>query len=130
MPSLLVVDDEPGVRESLRMLFKGDCEVATASTVEEAEQFLQGSNPDLILLDLVMPGRGGLDLLASLADEVDPPPVVVLTATKTVATAVEAMKHGATTSPNRSKWTRCASRSANCSSGATWSARSCGCARK
>ncbi|MBW2714784.1 MAG: sigma-54-dependent Fis family transcriptional regulator [Deltaproteobacteria bacterium] len=95
MPSLLVVDDEPGVRESLRMLFKGDCEVATASTVEEAEQFLQGSNPDLILLDLVMPGRGGLDLLASLADEVDPPPVVVLTATKTVATAVEAMKHGA-----------------------------------
>ena len=95
MPSLLVVDDEPGVRESLRMLFKGDCEVATASSVEEAEQFLHGSSPDLILLDLVMPGRSGLDLLASLADEVDPPPVVVLTATKTVATAVEAMKHGA-----------------------------------
>jgi DNA-binding NtrC family response regulator len=46
-------------------------------------------------LDLVMPGRSGLDLLASLADEVDPPPVVVLTATKTVNTAVEAMKRGA-----------------------------------
>ena len=95
MPCLLVVDDEPGVRESLRMLFKGDCEVATAGSVEEAERFLHGASPDLILLDLVMPGRGGLDLLASLADEVDPPPVVVLTATKTVATAVEAMKHGA-----------------------------------
>jgi len=95
MPSLLVVDDEPGVRESLRMLFKGDCEVATASSVEEAERYLHESSPDLILLDLVMPGRGGLDLLASLADEVDPPPVVVLTATKTVATAVEAMKRGA-----------------------------------
>jgi len=95
MPCVLVVDDEPGVRESLRMLFKGDCEVATAASVEEAEQFLQGSSPDLILLDLVMPERGGLDLLASLADEVDPPPVVVLTATKTVATAVEAMKRGA-----------------------------------
>ena len=95
MPSLLVVDDEPGVRESLRMLFKGDCEVATAGSVEEAEQFLHGSSPDLILLDLVMPGRSGLDLLASLAAEVDPPPVLVLTATKTVATAVEAMKHGA-----------------------------------
>jgi DNA-binding NtrC family response regulator len=95
MPCLLVVDDEPGVRESLRMLFKGDCEVATADSVEEAERFLKGSSPDLILLDLVMPGRGGLELLASLADEVDPPPVVVLTATKTIATAVEAMKHGA-----------------------------------
>jgi DNA-binding NtrC family response regulator len=95
MPCVLVVDDEPGVRESLRMLFKGDCEVATAGSVEEAEQILQASSPDLILLDLVMPGRSGLDLLASLADQIDPPPVVVLTATKTVNTAVEAMKRGA-----------------------------------
>jgi DNA-binding NtrC family response regulator len=83
------------VRESLRMLFKGDCEVVTAGSVEEAERILHESTPDLILLDLVMPGRSGLDLLASLADEVDPPPVVVLTATKTVNTAVEAMKRGA-----------------------------------
>jgi DNA-binding NtrC family response regulator len=42
-----------------------------------------------------MPGRSGLDLLAELSETVDPPPVVVLTATKTVATAVEAMKRGA-----------------------------------
>jgi DNA-binding NtrC family response regulator len=95
MPCVLVVDDEQGVRESLRMLFKGDCEVVTAGSVEEAERILHESTPDLILLDLVMPGRSGLDLLASLADEVDPPPVVVLTATKTVNTAVEAMKRGA-----------------------------------
>ncbi|MBW2542306.1 MAG: sigma-54-dependent Fis family transcriptional regulator [Deltaproteobacteria bacterium] len=95
MPRVLVVDDEQGVRESLRMLFKGDCEVATAGSVEEAERVLQESTPDLILLDLVMPGRSGLDLLAALADEADPPPVVVLTATKTVNTAVEAMKRGA-----------------------------------
>ena len=95
MPRVLVVDDEQGVRESLRMLFKGDCEVATAGSVEEAQQILQASTPDLILLDLVMPGRSGLDLLAALAGETDPPPVVVLTATKTVNTAVEAMKRGA-----------------------------------
>ena len=95
MPCLLVVDDEPGVRESLRMLFKGDCEVVAAGSVEEAQQLLTTTSPDLILLDLVMPGRGGLDLLADLSEQVDPPPVVVLTATKTVATAVEAMKRGA-----------------------------------
>jgi len=95
MPCVLVVDDEEGVRESLRMLFKGDCEVATAGSVEEAQQILQRSTPDLILLDLVMPGRSGLDLLAALAEATDPPPVVVLTATKTVNTAVEAMKRGA-----------------------------------
>jgi DNA-binding NtrC family response regulator len=95
MPCLLVVDDEAGVRESLRMLFKGDCEVVAVSSIDEAQQFLATASPDLILLDLVMPGRGGLDLLADLSEQVDPPPVVVLTATKTVATAVEAMKRGA-----------------------------------
>jgi DNA-binding NtrC family response regulator len=95
MPSLLVVDDEPGVRESLRMLFKGDCEVSTASSVDEAQALLVDSSPDLILLDLVMPGRSGLDLLAELSKDAAPPPVIVLTATRTVSTAVEAMKRGA-----------------------------------
>jgi len=95
MPSLLVVDDEPGVRESLRMLFKGDCEVSTASSVDEAQALLVDSSPDLILLDLVMPGRSGLDLLADLSKDAAPPPVIVLTATRTISTAVEAMKRGA-----------------------------------
>ncbi len=95
MARLLVVDDEPGVRESLRMLFKDDCEVVTAASVDEATQLLASSQPDLMLLDLVMPGRGGLDLLADVSELLDPPLVVVLTATRTVATAVEAMKRGA-----------------------------------
>ncbi len=77
------------------MLFKGDCEVATAASVAEAREFLQQTKPDLILLDLVMPGASGLELLAELSEQVDPPPVAVLTATKTIATAVEAMRHGA-----------------------------------
>ena len=68
MARLLVVDDEPGVRESLRMLFKDDCEVVTAASVDEATQLLASSQPDLMLLDLVMPGRGGLDLLAELSE--------------------------------------------------------------
>jgi DNA-binding NtrC family response regulator len=95
IPRLLVVDDEAGVRESLRMLFKGDCEVLTASSVPEAQQILAETRPDLILLDLVMPGPSGLDLLAELSEQADPPAVVVLTATKTVATAVAAMQCGA-----------------------------------
>jgi DNA-binding NtrC family response regulator len=95
MPLVLVVDDEPGVRESLRMLFKGECEVQTAENVDAALRAYAERRPDAILLDLVMPGRGGLDLLAELRERPDPPPVVVLTATKTVATAVEAMKLGA-----------------------------------
>jgi DNA-binding NtrC family response regulator len=95
MPRVLVVDDEAGVRESLRMLLKEDCEVVTAEGVDAGLRALAETPPDLVLLDLVMPGRSGLEFLAELEERVDAPPVVVLTATRTVATAVEAMKRGA-----------------------------------
>jgi DNA-binding NtrC family response regulator len=95
MPRVLVVDDEAGVRESLRMLLKEDCEVVTADSVDAGLRALAETPPDLVLLDLVMPGRSGLDFLGELEERGDSPPVIVLTATRTVATAVEAMKRGA-----------------------------------
>ena len=95
MPRVLVVDDEPGVQESLRMLLKHECEVLTAASVDDALRLLKEAPPDLILLDLVMPGRSGFDLFAEIAQQEAPPPVVVLSGTKTIATAVEAMKRGA-----------------------------------
>jgi len=95
MRRVLVVDDEPGVRESLRMLLKDECEVVTAASAGEALERLEAVSPDLVLLDLVMPGRSGLDLLSDLRERSPEAEVVVLTATKTVATAVEAMKRGA-----------------------------------
>ena len=95
MGRVLVVDDEPGVRESLRMLLQNEHDVSATSDVASALRLLDEEPPDLILLDLVMPGPSGLDLLGELSTRPDPPPVIVLTATKTVATAVEAMKRGA-----------------------------------
>ena len=95
MARVLVVDDEPGIRESLRMLLKDDCEVVTAENVAAAARALDDTPPDLVLLDLIMPGGSGLKLLEELSGRELAPPVVVLTATKTVATAVEAMKLGA-----------------------------------
>jgi len=95
MPRVLVVDDEPGVQESLRMLLKQECEVVTSGSVDEALRLLAEASPDVILLDLVMPGRSGFDLLAELARQTAPPPVIVLSGTRTIATAVEAMKLGA-----------------------------------
>ncbi|MEE2674073.1 MAG: sigma-54 dependent transcriptional regulator [Myxococcota bacterium] len=95
MPRVLVVDDEPGVQESLRMLLKQDCEVVTAGDVDTALAAIEAQLPQLILLDLLMPGRNGIELLEELADRDLQIPVIVLTATKTVATAVEAMKNGA-----------------------------------
>jgi len=95
MPLVLVVDDEPGVQESLRMLLKEECQVVTAGSAAEALVAVEQTPPDLVLLDLVMPGRSGLDLLSDLSERGVPAPVIVLTATKTVTTAVEAMKRGA-----------------------------------
>ena len=95
MPRVLVVDDEPGVQESLRMLLKQECEVVTAASVDDALRLVAEAPPDLILLDLVMPGRSGFDLFAELAQQEAPPPVIVLSGTRTIATAVEAMKLGA-----------------------------------
>jgi two-component system response regulator AtoC len=95
MPRVLVVDDDPGVRESLRMLLKSECEVVAAKDADDALRAIGERPPDLILLDLVMPGRSGLDLLSELAERGNRAPVVVLTAIDTVSTAVEAMKRGA-----------------------------------
>ena len=95
MPRILVVDDEAGVQESLRMLLKPEGEIAVAGDVDAALREIARATPDLILLDLVMPGRSGLDLLAELAERGLRLPVIVLTATNTVNAAVEAMKRGA-----------------------------------
>jgi DNA-binding NtrC family response regulator len=95
MPHVLVVDDEPGVRESLRMLMKDDFDVTAVGDVDAALAVIDARPIDAVLLDLVMPGRTGLDFLRELAERSEVPPVLVLSATRTVATAVEAMKLGA-----------------------------------
>ena len=95
MQSVLVVDDEPAVRESLRMLFKRECRVDTAEDVDSALRAVARAEPDLVLLDVVMPGRSGLELIGELRERGIETPVIVLTATNTVSVAVEAMKLGA-----------------------------------
>ncbi len=77
------------------MLLKDDCEVILTENVDQGLEALTQQLPDLIVLDLVMPKRGGLDLLTELAGHPEAPPVIVLTGTHTVSTAVEAMKRGA-----------------------------------
>jgi DNA-binding NtrC family response regulator len=95
MASVLVVDDEPAVRESLRMLLKRECRVDTAEDVDSALRAVARAVPDLVILDVVMPGRSGLELIGELRERQIDAPVIVLTATNTVSVAVEAMKLGA-----------------------------------
>jgi DNA-binding NtrC family response regulator len=95
MRRVLIVDDEPGVRESLRMVLKDGYETTAAASGKEALDALQASPFDVVLLDIVMPGMDGLQLLEEIRGRRSSIPVVMLTATKTVKTAVGAMKLGA-----------------------------------
>ncbi len=77
------------------MLLKAEGDVTIAGDVDSALREVALATPDLILLDLVMPERSGLELLAELTERGVRAPVIVLTATNTVNAAVEAMKRGA-----------------------------------
>jgi two-component system nitrogen regulation response regulator GlnG len=96
MPRILVIDDEESVRYSFRYVFEGDdMEVLTAGTAGEGLQLLLEQHPDVVLLDLKLPDRSGLDLYSQIRT-VDPKrPVIFITAHGTTETAIEAMKQGA-----------------------------------
>ena len=95
-PHVLVVDDETNVRRVLgTLLEQAGCQVAEASSGEEALRRVRSLDPDLVISDLKMPGMDGLDLLAALRARFPEIPVVLLTAHGTIDTAVEAMKRGA-----------------------------------
>ena len=92
---VLIVDDEPGVRESLRMVLKDAYEPVCVASGAEALKQMDAGPVDVVLLDIVMPGMDGLQLLEQLRGRSPELPVIMLTATKTVKTAVGAMKLGA-----------------------------------
>jgi DNA-binding NtrC family response regulator len=93
---VLIVEDEPSTRVGLTELvrtwgFTAD----SAGDGEEALQRITVFRPSIIISDLVMPRRDGLELLRALKDDGGDYTVVILTAQGTVETAVEAMKEGA-----------------------------------
>src|SRR5689334_12470078 len=92
---VLVVDDETGVRESLRLVLRDKYDVSVAESGDEALRRAAGENFDAVLLDLVMPGIDGLTVLERIKGQKPELPVVIVTATRTVKTAVTAIKLGA-----------------------------------
>lgn len=95
LKTVLIVDDEMGIRESLRMILKTEYRVLTASSGIEALKVQEREQPDIVFLDILMPGMDGMRVLAELRRTTPDTPVVMLTATQTLRTAVEAMKLGA-----------------------------------
>lgn len=93
---LLLVEDEPSVREAfaLRLSDQGYI-VQTAGSGEEAFALLRSFEPDILILDLVMPNLSGLDVLARVKQTSPHLLVILLTARGTVKDAVEATKLGA-----------------------------------
>jgi response regulator RpfG family c-di-GMP phosphodiesterase len=93
--SILVVDDEIGPRESLRMILKPIYEVHTATNGQEALQIISREKIDLVTLDLKMPGISGIDVLKEIKKLHPDIEVVIITGYGTLASAVEAIRYGA-----------------------------------
>ncbi len=94
--TLLIVDDEPRIRRIVQMALEDrGYAVLTAGSAEEAEEIVSAREIDLVIADLQLPGRSGLDLLGDLRRDRPAVPVILITAFGTVETAVEAIKAGA-----------------------------------
>jgi len=94
MKKILIVDDELGTRESLRMILKDDYHIIMACSGKEALHLLNEDSPSVILLDVMMPGEDGFDILEKIK-QITSAPVIMITALKSVKSAVKAMKIGA-----------------------------------
>lgn len=93
---ILLVDDEPTVRDSLALLLRESYEVVTADSGEKALELVhRGDTPDVVLLDILMPGSDGLEVLRRVKELDAKIPVVVLTGAGSVRGAVQAMQSGA-----------------------------------
>jgi len=93
---ILVVDDEPAIRDTMRMTLEYDGhEVLAAGSGQEALAMAERESPDLVFLDIKMPGMDGLDVLSRLRGTNETLPVVIISAHGTAATALEAGRLGA-----------------------------------
>ncbi len=93
---ILVIDDEAAIRDSLRMTLEYEgYEFVAAATGQEGLALAERDAPDLVILDVKMPGMDGLEVLDRLRSMNEALPVVVVSGHGTISTAVEATKKGA-----------------------------------
>src|SRR6516164_3138592 len=93
---ILVIDDEAAIRDSLRMTLEYEgYEFLGAATGQEGLALAEREAPDLVLLDVKMPGMDGIEVLERLRNMNDQLPIVVISGHGTISTAVEATKKGA-----------------------------------
>ncbi|MGH7319468.1 MAG: sigma-54-dependent transcriptional regulator [Candidatus Rokuibacteriota bacterium] len=94
-PVVLVVDDDPGLRESFRLILDDDYEVLEATNGAQALEVVRTAPVDLVLLDIRLPDIDGIEVLERIRAFDDRVDVILVTAVQTVRAAVAAMKLGA-----------------------------------
>jgi DNA-binding NtrC family response regulator len=94
-PHILVVDDEPGARQSLEVILEDDYEVFSAGGGQEALEALLKAPVDLVLLDVNMPGMDGLEVLRKIKERDEEIDVIMVSALNLARKAVDAIKLGA-----------------------------------
>ncbi len=95
-PKILVIDDDAGIRESLKMTLEYDgYEVIGAATGPEGLNLVERDAPDLVLLDVKMPGMDGFDVMSRLRSMQASLPIVMISAHGTGTTGADAIKKGA-----------------------------------
>jgi len=94
LPNILIVDDEIGPRESLRMILKPNYNVFTVENGNAAIQMIQQIAMDVVTLDLKMPGISGIDTLKEIR-MIDPDVmIIIITGYGTLKSAIEAIRYG------------------------------------
>lgn len=94
-PKVLVIDDEVGPRESLRILLKNQYEVLLAESVDAGVRLLQEEGPDVVVMDIRMPGKTGIEGLQEIRALDTNVSVVMLTGFGALETAQQAIRLGA-----------------------------------
>jgi len=93
-PHILIVDDERGPRESLRMILSGSYDITTADNGADALDLIRTAAIDLVTLDLNMPGMKGDELMRTIRAEFPQTEIIIITGCSSIETAVEGIRHG------------------------------------
>jgi two-component system, NtrC family, nitrogen regulation response regulator NtrX len=95
-PRILVIDDESAIRDSMKMILEYEgYEFVGAATGQDGLGIIEREPPDLVFLDIKMPGMDGLEVLERIKAVNDGLPVIIVSGHGTTPTAVEAIKKGA-----------------------------------
>ena len=95
LKTILIVDDDEGMRDTLTAILKREYRVLSVSSAEDGLSKLRQTRVDLMLLDVRLPGIGGLEMLKQVREHRDEVEVIMISAITDVETAVQAMKLGA-----------------------------------